>query len=52
MKTCNRCKKEKSLDNFYQNKGTVYSMCKPCKTLHNKEIWDKKREKLKKSQIW
>ena len=52
MKTCTRCKKEKSLDNFYKYKNSYYPMCYPCKKEYNKERWSKQREKLKKSQRW
>ena len=50
MKTCTKCKKEQSLDNFYKKVGVYHSMCKPCKKKHNKKVYDEQRAKLIQSQ--
>jgi hypothetical protein len=50
MKVCIKCKEELSLDNFYKSNGVIYSMCNPCKSKHNKKVYAKKKELLRKSQ--
>lgn len=37
-KVCRICNEEKSLDNFYLDRGTPYSKCKECSAKYGKEL--------------
>jgi hypothetical protein len=44
MKTCNSCKAEKPLDQFYMNRGKREGRCKKCRGIVDKRIKERKIE--------
>jgi hypothetical protein len=47
MKTCNKCKIEKSLDNFPPRKSSVGPYCLDCKKEYDREYYNKTSDKRK-----
>ncbi len=54
MKTCNKCKIEKSLEDFHKNKASknngLYSICKSCKKEYYLKNIDKSKEYFQKNK--
>ena len=51
-KECNKCKKDKPVIEFYKVESYYSSMCKKCKTKHNKALWLKQKKARAAAQLW